>query len=365
MCVAVNTNNSVFSDEIVERVIAHMNDDHMADSLLIAKANGFADAIAAKMTGLDENAGFWQVTSAAGEHQLRVAWPGGKISQRPEIRREVVALYEQAAAALGVDVSRETSAHEHDSENAHHGGAGHAAHAGHGHHGHGADPQTTEYPEGEKPFSVVIRESSWGAHSDSEGADFMANIMRGIAPLADYEELVAQHYPLYVALEEAAESLAGSEVTANFDVPELRRVAALERDLEHLWGSQWREKIVPVAATQEYVARIKELVAAGDLPGIVAQHYTRYLGDLSGGQMIARRMRKQHGFESDGVAFYEFAELGDLAEFKRQYRAWLDMLGESLDDGGKERFLAEVQRAYDYNTRIFIELAARKSQVAA
>ncbi|WP_250544226.1 biliverdin-producing heme oxygenase [Canibacter zhuwentaonis] len=60
--------------------------------------------------------------------------------------------------------------------------------------------------------------------------------------------------------------------------------------------------------------------------GIVAHHYTRYLGDLSGGQMIAKRIRSQHGLESDSVAFYEFAELGDLNEFKQQLYVRRDIL---------------------------------------
>ncbi|RRD35483.1 DUF2470 domain-containing protein [Leucobacter sp. OH2974_COT-288] len=349
---------------MVERVTAHMNDDHSADNLLIVRANGYPEATSATMTGLDEHAAFWRVTDAAGEHELRVAWPNGPISERPEIRREVVVLFEAAAEALGVKVEpREEHAH---GEHGAHDGHEHGGHHRHGSHGAAAGaPADGSELAGEKPFSVVIRESSWSAHGDSEGADFMANIMRGVAPLADYEELVAQHYPLYVALEETGELLLQDERTAKFMAPGLtNRAAALEKDLEHLWGAQWRERVEPVQSTAEYVARIREIAAEGWLPGIVAQHYTRYLGDLSGGQMIARRMRKQHGFESDGVAFYEFDELGDLTEFKEQYRAWLDELGASMDEEERQRFLAEVQLAYDFNTRMFIDLAAKKAAAA-
>ena len=70
-------------------------------------------------------------------------------------------------------------------------------------------------------------------------------------------------------------------------------------------------------ATAAYADRIREIAAEGWLPGIIAHHYTRYLGDLSGGQMIAKRVKKQFGFERAGIAFYDFTELGDLGEFKK------------------------------------------------
>jgi hypothetical protein len=94
-----------FTPDVVEAVLAHMNGDHGDDSLVIARAHGFADAAAASMAGLDGEAAYFRVTDPAGEHDLRVPWPGGPISERPEIRREVVVVYEQACATLGIEPS--------------------------------------------------------------------------------------------------------------------------------------------------------------------------------------------------------------------------------------------------------------------
>ncbi|CAM3282396.1 DUF2470 domain-containing protein [Nocardioides dubius] len=90
-----------FAPAVVEAVLAHMNDDHTDDNLLIAHAFGVPEATAATMTGLDGEAGVWQVTAPDGEQELRVVWPGGPITERAEIRREVVVLYDQACARLG------------------------------------------------------------------------------------------------------------------------------------------------------------------------------------------------------------------------------------------------------------------------
>lgn len=79
-----------------------MNDDHHDDSLLIARAFGDPTATAATMTTLDENGGTWSYTTAAGDTDLVVPW-SAPISERPEIRREIVVLYDAACARLGIE----------------------------------------------------------------------------------------------------------------------------------------------------------------------------------------------------------------------------------------------------------------------
>ncbi len=84
-------------------VLAHMNDDHDEDNLDIARAFGHPGATGAVMSGLDGDAGAWLVTAATGEHTLRVPWPGGAITERPEIRREVAALHAEACRILAAE----------------------------------------------------------------------------------------------------------------------------------------------------------------------------------------------------------------------------------------------------------------------
>ena len=79
-----------------------MNDDHVDDSLLIARAFGSTDADTASMTDLDENGGTFIYTVGTEDHTVTVPWTA-PISERPEIRREVVVLYERACAVLGVE----------------------------------------------------------------------------------------------------------------------------------------------------------------------------------------------------------------------------------------------------------------------
>lgn len=78
-----------------------MNGDHPEDSLVIVHAFGAPEATAASMKTLDEFGGTWAYTLDGEEHELTVPW-SAELSERPQIRREVVTVYNNACKALGV-----------------------------------------------------------------------------------------------------------------------------------------------------------------------------------------------------------------------------------------------------------------------
>ncbi|GHC88696.1 hypothetical protein GCM10007079_33850 [Nocardiopsis terrae] len=90
-----------FSPEIVTAVTAHMNRDHPEDTLLICRAlGGRPDASAARMTGLDGEGGDYAVTVGGTEHHVRIPW-AEPLTERAQIRAEVVRMYQEACAELG------------------------------------------------------------------------------------------------------------------------------------------------------------------------------------------------------------------------------------------------------------------------
>lgn len=94
-----------FDDAALTGVLGHMNTDHPDDNLLIARAFGEdLDAVSAVMTGFDGDGGSWEVALADDSTTaLSVPWPGGPITERAEVRREIVALYDEACRRLGVE----------------------------------------------------------------------------------------------------------------------------------------------------------------------------------------------------------------------------------------------------------------------
>ncbi|GAA1116957.1 putative heme iron utilization protein [Nocardiopsis composta] len=92
-----------FGPDVVRAVTAHMNDDHPEDTLVICRAlGGVPEAGAARMTGLDGRGGDFAATVAGTEVAVRIPWRH-PLTERAEIRREVVRLYREACAELGID----------------------------------------------------------------------------------------------------------------------------------------------------------------------------------------------------------------------------------------------------------------------
>ncbi|MGN0063446.1 MAG: DUF2470 domain-containing protein [Nocardioides sp.] len=92
-----------FDDAVVTAVLAHMNDDHTDDSLDVVRAFGQPTATSARMEDLDSEAGVFVAVVDGAEVQVRVPWPAGPISERPEIRHQVVAVHEEAVRRLGLE----------------------------------------------------------------------------------------------------------------------------------------------------------------------------------------------------------------------------------------------------------------------
>jgi hypothetical protein len=92
-----------FSDDIVSAVLAHMNSDHNDDNLTIVRAFADPHASSATMTGLDESFGYWVTGDGL---QVTLPW-SVTISERPEIRREIVLLHSAASQRLGAGYQTE------------------------------------------------------------------------------------------------------------------------------------------------------------------------------------------------------------------------------------------------------------------
>ncbi|TXK18961.1 DUF2470 domain-containing protein [Homoserinibacter sp. GY 40078] len=93
---------SVFSPEVVQAVLSHMNDDHTDDNLLIVRAFAGIEPTTATMVDLDHRGGTWSYTTTGVPGELRIPW-SRELSLRPEIRAEIVLLYDEACDRLGVE----------------------------------------------------------------------------------------------------------------------------------------------------------------------------------------------------------------------------------------------------------------------
>lgn len=184
-------------------------------------------------------------------------------------------------------------------------------------------------------------------HQDAENRSFITRLMGGELNLDAYTAYLGQYAHIYQALE--ARPAAQGDPELLHSAP-LARMAAIESDLERLGVSHWRSTHPALDATQAYVDRLLGL-GADDVPRYLAHHYTRYLGDLSGGQAIAKLVARHYGATDDQLAFYRFDGIDSAVRFKRAYRDALDALQFNAVD--EAVLIEEAQLAFALNAELF------------
>jgi len=209
-------------------------------------------------------------------------------------------------------------------------------------------------------FAAQIKQGTKESHSAAENTKFVASFLRGVLDPQEYRKLIANFYYVYSAMEEEVEALKDHPVVGKINLPELPRKESLKEDLSYYYGPSWETEIKQSEACVKYVNRIRE-VAKDDPKLLVGHHYTRYLGDLSGGQIlrgIAENSLKPE--KGKGLSFYDFSEISDSKKYKKVYRQLLDELDVAQHD--VDNIIREANYAFKLNMFMFEELEGSASK---
>jgi heme oxygenase len=203
-------------------------------------------------------------------------------------------------------------------------------------------------------LATQLREGTSKSHTMAENVNFIKSFLGGVIDRTSYTEMLSKLYFVYEAIENAMEQNKEHEYIKPIYFPELNRTESLKEDLIFHYGEDWLENITLSKATLDYVNRIKTV--SKEKPELLVAHaYTRYLGDLSGGQILKKIAQRSMGLEgSEGLAFYEFKEVSDEAQFKLNYKAALDSL--PIKENEASQIIAEANTAFTLNMNIFSEL---------
>ena len=203
-------------------------------------------------------------------------------------------------------------------------------------------------------LATMLREGTKKSHTMAENVGFVKCFLKGVVEKKSYRKLVMNFYFVYSAMEEEIERLRDHPVVSKIYFPLLHRKHSLEEDLRFYYGSNWREEITMSPAGKAYVERIRE-IAKTQPELLVAHSYTRYIGDLSGGQILKKiSQRAMNLSDGEGTAFYEFPEITDEKAFKDQYRQSLNEM--PIDMSTAEKIVEEANAAFGMNMRLFQEL---------
>ena len=203
-------------------------------------------------------------------------------------------------------------------------------------------------------LATALKEGTKKSHTAAENTKFVSSFLRGVLDPEEYRKLLTNFYYVYDVMEFHIKNSDDPRVKAIY-YPELERKKYLEEDLEYFYGPGWKEMQEPSEAAATYFYRIHE-VAEQDPYLLIAHHYTRYIGDLSGGKIlkgITERVLKPP--VGKGLKFYEFPDISNAKEFKNNYREILNNLG--MNESETNALITEANYAFRLNMYMFEELA--------
>ena len=203
-------------------------------------------------------------------------------------------------------------------------------------------------------LAAELKTGTKRSHTAAENTKFVGSFLRGVVSEENYRTLIKDFYFVYSAIEEEMERLEDNEYIAPINFKELKRIEQLKMDVRYYYGPNWRAIIKPSESAIQYVERVHEVAEENPIL-LIGHHYTRYLGDLSGGQIlkgIAEKALNLRGGE--GLKFYEF-DIDDKKAYKDTYRSALNTI--PLDQGQVDDIIAEANHAFKLNMDLFDELS--------
>jgi len=202
----------------------------------------------------------------------------------------------------------------------------------------------------ETGLSALFRNATQAAHKNVEAGLFIKKIFSGAVTREEYHLYSQALAGLYGALEKSLGENREHPGVSRIYFPELLRCEPLHQDLKEWHGAETR---LPASLKREIeeIRGYLEQLGQQDPLLLVAHAYVRYLGDLSGGQALARGLARRFP-EERGFSFYAFPKVGNLDAMKNLYRQRLDEIGR-LNPDRCAALAQEAVDAFELNNRLF------------
>ena len=173
-----------------------------------------------------------------------------------------------------------------------------------------------------------LKDLTWEHHKNAERQDFVKILMSGNIDPRIYATYLWNQFPQYEVLEVMA--MVNGLLD---DFPTIQRSKAIMEDFRELWP-QNEKPPQHTMATKKYLTHMRTIM--NDPNKLMAHVYVKHMGDLSGGQMIAKRV-------PGAGRMYQFE--GDVAEIKEKIRA---KTNDTMAD--------EAKICFDYATELFKDM---------
>ncbi|PVF97678.1 hypothetical protein CPB86DRAFT_785633 [Serendipita vermifera] len=222
-----------------------------------------------------------------------------------------------------------------------------------------------------QPISVLLRKGTAKAHETAEHSKGAAWLTRGELSKTEYARFLMMLWEVYSTLEAGLNKHHDNSVLKpTYQPAVLSRADSLSQDISFLLGTtNWQFHPIYIelkssspAPLLNYTSRLSTLASSKSTSRLLLAHaYVRYLGDLSGGQIIRRRLAKGYDLPGtgEGVRFYIFsdgngkeADPKEMKELKDWYRSGMDA-GVGDDEELKELLVEEAVQVFKLNQDLF------------
>jgi len=183
---------------------------------------------------------------------------------------------------------------------------------------------------------MSLKDLTHDAHRDAETSPFVKILFSGKIDPSLYATYLKNQHPMYEVLEVCA--MPHGLFT---DVPDTRRAPAILADFSELWTSEEQQPVM-LPVVHDYIQHI--LSIKDDPKKLMAHIYVRHFGDLSGGQMIAKRV-------PGSGKMYQFT--GNPDDIKQAFRA---KLSDDMAD--------EAKVCFGFARQLFDEMMTQVVEVA-
>ena len=203
-------------------------------------------------------------------------------------------------------------------------------------------------------LAALLRKETHTIHRRVESGVFMTALLKGEIEKSAYVLFLRNLEPIYEALERGLVFHADAPGISPIIVQSLFRLPSLHRDLAFLHGADWRIEVPQLDACSAYVDHLNAIQST--VPARLGAHaYVRYLGDLSGGQMLRKIVSQSLnlGDQNEGVNFYNFGEPPEVVRLVQRFRAGLNLIGEPANT----ELADEAVTAFELHIGLFDDLA--------
>lgn len=206
-----------------------------------------------------------------------------------------------------------------------------------------------------RPASLLegLRERTKQLHAQAERTGIVAEILHRRVHVSGYALLLRNLLPVYRTMEHALAAHRTSAVVGLIVRPELDRTTAIEADLQTI-ASLYRITDLPQLPEAVRYANAIRQASEGSGIRLIAHAYARYLGDLSGGQILKKLLERSLDLPPEALSFYDFPAISDIAAFKAEYRSAIEKAGDELGDF--DVVAEEGARAFELNIELSVAL---------